>query len=78
MGFASWPLQKLPTPAAHPGKGLSTLYVEGRPRTREYEAKEGSGKRYRTEMVARQIGFWVGAAMGQARRMLAKSILTGA
>jgi single-stranded DNA-binding protein len=30
-------------------------YVEGRLTTRQYEAKDGSGKRYRTEIVARQI-----------------------
>ena len=33
------------------------VYVEGRLTTREYEAKDGSGKRYRTEVVARQIRF---------------------
>ena len=33
------------------------IYVEGRLTTREYEAKDGSGKRYRTEIVARQIRF---------------------
>ncbi len=33
------------------------VYVEGRLTTREYEAKGGSGKRYRTEIVARQIRF---------------------
>jgi hypothetical protein len=31
------------------------VYVEGRLTTREYEAKDGSGKRYRTEIIARQI-----------------------
>src|ERR1700684_1934411 len=31
------------------------VYVEGRLTTREYEAKDGSGKRYRTEIVARQL-----------------------
>src|SRR5713101_1629031 len=30
-------------------------YVEGRLNTRQYEAKDGSGKRYRTEIVARQL-----------------------
>jgi single-strand DNA-binding protein len=30
-------------------------YVEGRLTTRQYEAKDGSGKRYRTEIVARQL-----------------------
>ncbi len=33
------------------------VYVEGRLTTREYEAKDGSGKRYRTEIVARQVQF---------------------
>ena len=31
------------------------VYVEGRLTTRQYEAKDGSGKRYRTEIVALQI-----------------------
>ena len=31
------------------------IYVAGRLTTREYEAKDGSGKRYRTEIVARQL-----------------------
>jgi single-strand DNA-binding protein len=38
------------------GKGRQ-VYVEGRLTTRQYEAKDGSGKRYRTEIVARQIRF---------------------
>ncbi len=33
------------------------VYVEGRLTTRQYEAKDGGGKRYRTEIVARQIRF---------------------
>jgi len=33
------------------------IYVEERLTTREYEAKDGSGKRYRTEIIARQIRF---------------------
>ena len=44
------------TCAAYLSKGRQ-IYVEGRLRTREYEAKDGSGKRYRTEIVARQIRF---------------------
>jgi single-strand DNA-binding protein len=32
-------------------------YVEGRLQTREYEAKDGSGKRYRTEIVAQRVQF---------------------
>jgi single-strand DNA-binding protein len=31
------------------------VYVEGRLTTRQYEAKDGSGKRYRTEIVAGQL-----------------------
>jgi single-strand DNA-binding protein len=31
------------------------VYVEGRLTTRQYETKDGSGKRYRTEIVARQL-----------------------
>jgi single-strand DNA-binding protein len=31
------------------------VFIEGRLTTREYEAKDGSGKRYRTEIVARQL-----------------------
>lgn len=31
------------------------VYVEGRLTTRQYEAKDGSGKRFRTEIIARQI-----------------------
>jgi len=33
------------------------VYVKGRLTTREYEAKDGSGKRYRTEIIARPIRF---------------------
>jgi single-strand DNA-binding protein len=33
------------------------VYVEGRLTTRQYEAKDGSGKRYRTEIVAGQVRF---------------------
>src|SRR5271168_4066290 len=33
------------------------VYVEGRLTTRQYEAKDGSGTHYRTEIVARQIRF---------------------
>jgi single-strand DNA-binding protein len=31
------------------------VYVEGRLTTRQYEAKDGSGRRYRTEIVAREL-----------------------
>ncbi len=33
------------------------VYVVGRLTTRQYEPKDGSGKRYRTEIIARQIRF---------------------
>jgi single-strand DNA-binding protein len=33
------------------------VYVEGRLTTRQYEAKDGSGTRYRTEIVALQMRF---------------------
>jgi single-strand DNA-binding protein len=45
------------------------VYVEGHLTTRQYEAKDGSGKRYRTEIVARQVRFLdkrVDAAMAGA------------
>jgi single-strand DNA-binding protein len=33
------------------------VYVEGRIQTRQYEAKDGSGKRSRTEIVAQRVQF---------------------
>jgi single-strand DNA-binding protein len=42
------------------------VYVEGRLTTRQYEAKDGSGKRYRTEIVARQIRLLGNRANGNA------------
>src|SRR6266852_4112666 len=33
------------------------VYIEGRLTTRQYEAKDGSGRRYRTEIVVRQLRF---------------------
>jgi single-strand DNA-binding protein len=33
------------------------IYVEGRLRTREYEARDNGGKRYRTEIIARRVQF---------------------
>jgi single-strand DNA-binding protein len=38
------------------------VYVEGRISTRQYEAKDGSGKRYRTEIVAQRVQFLGGRA----------------
>jgi single-strand DNA-binding protein len=33
------------------------VYVEGRLRTREYEARDNVGKRYRTEIIAQRVQF---------------------
>jgi len=33
------------------------VYVEGRLTTRQYDAKDGTGKRYRTEVVAQRVQF---------------------
>jgi single-strand DNA-binding protein len=33
------------------------VFVEGKITTREYEARDGSGKRYRTEVVAQRVQF---------------------
>ena len=38
------------------------VYVEGRLHTREYEAKDGTGKRYRTEIIAQRVQFLGGRA----------------
>jgi single-strand DNA-binding protein len=38
------------------------VYVEGRIQTRQYDAKDGSGKRYRTEIVAQRVQFLGGRA----------------
>ncbi|MGH7934589.1 MAG: single-stranded DNA-binding protein [Candidatus Binataceae bacterium] len=40
------------------------VYVEGRISTRQYEAKDGTGKRYRTEIVAQRVQFLGGRAGG--------------
>jgi single-strand DNA-binding protein len=40
------------------------VYVEGRLTTRQYEAKDGTGKRYRTEVVAQRVQFLGGRAAG--------------
>lgn len=44
------------------------VYVEGRLTTRQYEAKDGSGKRYRTEIVARQIRLLGNRSNGQSSK----------
>ena len=38
------------------------VYVEGRLTTRQYEAKDGTGKRYRSEVVAQRVQFLGGRA----------------
>src|SRR5216683_4795142 len=42
------------------------VYVEGRLRTREYEAKNNGGKRQRTEIVALRVQFLGRAPSGEA------------
>ena len=41
------------------------VYIEGRISTRQYEAKDGTGKRYRTEIVAQRVQF-LGTGGGRA------------
>ena len=45
------------------------VYIEGRLTTRQYEAKDGSGKRYRTEIVARQLRMLGNRANGTRPRL---------
>jgi single-stranded DNA-binding protein len=42
------------------------VYVEGRPRTRDYEAKNDGGKRQRTEIVALRVQFLSPPPVGKA------------
>ena len=44
------------------------VYVEGRLTTRQYEAKDGSGKRIRTEIVALQMRMLGNRAKGNATK----------
>ena len=44
------------------------VYVEGRLTTREYEPKDATGKRYRTEIVARQLRLLGNRANGNASK----------
>src|SRR6266446_7161864 len=44
------------------------VYVEGRLSTRTYEAKDGSGKRYRTENVAGRIRLLGNRSNGTAKK----------
>jgi single-strand DNA-binding protein len=41
------------------------VYIEGRLTTRQYEAKDGTGKRYRTEVVAQRVQFLGGGGGGR-------------
>ena len=45
------------------------VYVEGRLRTRQYEARDGSGKRYRTEIIAAQLRVLGNRVNGAAPRV---------
>ena len=45
------------------------VYIEGRISNRQYEAKDGSGKRYRTEIVAQRVQF-LGARGGPGADMM--------
>jgi single-strand DNA-binding protein len=42
------------------------VYVEGRLQTRQYEAKDGTGTRYRTEIVAQRVQFLGGRGAAAA------------
>ncbi len=44
------------------------VYIEGRLTTRQYDAKDGSGKRYRTEIVARQLRLFGNRANGNTSK----------
>jgi single-strand DNA-binding protein len=41
------------------------VYIEGKITTREYEARDGSGKRYRTEITAQRLQFLGGRAAAE-------------
>ena len=49
------------------------VYIEGRLATRQYEAKDGSGTRYRTEIVALQMRLLGNRKNGTATRKAAGS-----
>ena len=55
------------------------VYVEGRLNTRQYQAKDGTGLRYRTEIVAQQLrllGNRNGTAAGDDRGVRRHSVLS--
>ncbi len=45
------------------------VYIEGRITNRQYEARDGSGKRYRTEVVAQRVQFLGGPGGGRGVEM---------
>ena len=52
------------------------VYIEGRIQTRQYEAKDGSGKRSRTEVVAQRVQF-LGGRQSAAAESAAEPIDLG-
>jgi single-strand DNA-binding protein len=46
------------------------VYIEGRISNRQYEAKDGSGKRYRSEIVAQRVQFLGGRGGGGGGDMM--------
>jgi single-strand DNA-binding protein len=54
------------------------VYVEGRLTTREFEVKDGSGKRYRTEIAPGKFGFSDSVVVGRADAFKRNPVLTGA
>jgi hypothetical protein len=56
-GITSWPSEDSPRFAAEYLKKGRQVYVEGRLRTREFEAKSNGGKGQRTEIVASRVQF---------------------
>jgi single-stranded DNA-binding protein len=71
----AWSFQGL-SHAKRQGEHFVLLYVEGRLTTRAYDAKGGSGKRYRTEIVARQIRF-LGRRAGRLPKPHSERRITG-
>ncbi len=54
------------------------VYIEGRITTRQYDAKDGSGKRYTTEIVAQTVQFLGGRAGAAGAQDEAPSEFTAA
>ncbi len=53
------------------------VYIEGRIQTRQYEAKDGSGKRSRTEIVAQRVQFLGGRQSAAAAESAEEPIELG-